>query len=261
MRARLLCCLIAALAARAAAAHEFWIEPDAHVVSRGDAMTATLRVGEDFAGQPIPYVPTYFESFTLTTRDGTDPVRGTLGQSPAFAARAETAGTAVVAYHSDPSLITFDEWEKFQSYLRYENNAWAIDRHRALGLPETGIREEFIRNAKTLIAVDDATGDRAIGLPFEVVALTTQAEAAATGSMEITLLWRGAPVAGQGFNLFRKNAMDNPLRLRTDSAGRARLPVSEPGRYLVNAVHLEADPGGDLHWRSHWASLTFAIAP
>lgn len=258
MRKAFLGWLTAAMLATGASAHEFWIEPEAYRVAPGDAIVASLRVGEDFAGAEVPYLS--FTSFTVTDPEGTRMIRGTLGDVPAARVETGAPGTAILAYFSTASSLTFDAFEEFESYLVFENNAWAVERHRALGFPETGIREQYIRNAKALVAVgDEDVRDRAIGLPFEVVARDTPREAAAGGGMEIELLWRGRPVVEQGFNVFIKGGDDNPITLTTDADGRATIPMDGAGRYMVNAVHLAPIDTGGVHWQSHWASLTFEI--
>lgn len=258
MRNLVLGALIAGLWTCSASAHEFWIAPTDYTVAPGDAITASLRVGEDFEGAEIPYLE--FRSFVLLTPEGVTHVEGTLGDRPAAQVVAGGPGAAILAYESGGSSITFDTFEPFAAYVAYENQPEIAERHRALGMPETDIREQYIRNAKALISVDGAPArDRALGLTFEAVALDTPAEAAAKGAMRVRLLWRGRPVPDHGFNLFRKGAPDNPTPLRTGADGEAVLPLSGPGTYMVNAVHLTPVNTPALHWQSFWASLTFGI--
>jgi uncharacterized GH25 family protein len=48
--------------------------------------------------------------------------------------------------------------------------------------------------------------------------------------------------------------------IRTDAAGRVRVPLSRSGVWLVKAVHMIPAPAGaDADWESIWASLTFEL--
>ncbi|MCR9146082.1 MAG: DUF4198 domain-containing protein [Rhodobacteraceae bacterium] len=246
-----------------ATAHEFWIDPEAHRVAPKDSIRAALRVGQDFKGSELPYLDGRFESFTLTGPQGTQDVSGTPGDRPAAQIRTDTEGLHVLAYHSNASTLTFSTMEKFVSYIAYEGNHWALEAHRAAGLPETGFKERYTRNAKALVQVGKVRpgdGDRALGLPVELIAQAHPADLDKGDSLPVLLLWQGEPLTGQRINIFTKGAEGPPPYVVTDAKGQARVPLPAAGRYLLNAVHMfPLDAGGPVHWESFWASLTFAV--
>ncbi|MEO7270739.1 MAG: hypothetical protein ABIX28_00630, partial [Vicinamibacterales bacterium] len=47
---------------------------------------------------------------------------------------------------------------------------------------------------------------------------------------------------------------------RTDKAGHVTLKLTQPGPWLIKAVHMIPAPAGsDSQWASFWASLTFEL--
>ncbi|WP_135506699.1 DUF4198 domain-containing protein [Roseovarius aestuariivivens] len=261
-----LCAVTAVLclvAAHGASAHEFWIEPEAHRVAPDDNIRAALRVGQDFKGSEFPFLESRFKRFTVTGPAGTYDVEGTLGDRPAANVPPQGEGLHILAYHSSVDTLTFRKMEKFLNYVTYEGNEWALEAHRAAGMPETGFKEEYSRNAKALVqvgAVQPGEGDRALGLPIELIAQAHPAEVSVGDTMPVQLLWQGAPLAGQRINIFTKGTSGPPPHVVTDAQGRAEVPLTEAGRYMLNAVHMfERDGAGDVFWESYWASLTFAV--
>lgn len=260
---RLLFPLLLALAAlaRAASAHEFWIEPLRFVVEPGEPVKADLRNGQDFKGVRLPWLDHRFERFVLIDSAGTRPVTGTNGDRPAVTVT-PASGLAILAYASRPDTLEFRDFAKFENYVRYEGLDWAVAAHRAAGLPETGFRERYFRNAKALVQVGPYRGgaDQAAGLPFELV-VEGSPYAPGVRSVPVRLLWQGAPVANWRINVFTRvgEAAEGALsHLTTDAEGRAEVPFPADADVLLNAVWLERVEGDpEFAWQSWWASLTF----
>lgn len=253
-------CLVTA---SGATAHEFWIEPEAHHVAPGDTIRAALRVGQDFKGSELPYLEGRFETFTVSGPHGTHDVSGTPGDRPAAQIGTDAKGLHILGYHSTANTLTFSTMEKFVNYIAYEGNPWALDAHRAAGMPETGFKERYTRNAKALVQVgpvQPGDGDRALGLPIELIAQAHPADLGAGDRLPVLLLWQGEPLAGQRINIFTKGTEGPPPHVVTDAQGHAEVPLPRAGRYLINAVHMfPLDAEGPVHWESFWASLTFAV--
>ncbi len=262
----ILCTCIAILAlvtAGDARAHEFWIEPEAHKLASVEDIRAALRVGQNYKGSEFPYLERRFKSFTVTGPNGVRDVTGTAGDRPAAVVPTAAEGLYILAYHSTADTLTFNKMEKFASYLDYEGNQWALEAHRAAGMPETGFKEEYTRNAKALVqvgAIVPGDADRVLGLPLELIAGAHPATIENEGVMPVQLLWQGAPLTGQQINIFTKGMEGAPTHVITDEDGRAEVPINSTGRYMLNAVHMIAgNRDGPVHWESFWASLTFAV--
>ena len=117
------------------------------------------------------------------------------------------------------------------------------------------------------MAVGDGRGeDRAFGLETELVALENPYTGDMSDGIDVVLLYQGAPRSGAQIEVFDK-AADETVQVttvRTDSEGKATVPVLPAHRYMLDAVALR-EPSAELAeetravWESLWANLTFAI--
>ncbi|EPX79534.1 DUF4198 domain-containing protein [Salipiger mucosus] len=259
----LLACLL--LAAAPAAAHEFWIDPEAAQVSPDDRITARLRVGSMFEGAEQSYIPRNFERFDLATGGEVTAVEGRAGDRPALDMAAPEAGLAVVAHVTRDFDLTYDDWETFVSFTGHKGFPEVAERHLARGFTRDLVRERYSRYAKSLVAVGEgAGGDRALGLRTEVVAEANPYTDELTDGLPVRILLDGEPRAEVQVELYDR-APDGTVTETlhtTDTEGRVRLPVAAGHAYLVNSVTmLELSPDDDegQAWESLWASLTFSV--
>ncbi len=245
-------------------AHEFWIEPDAHLVAPGDRVEANLKVGQDYSGSTYPFLPGRSVVFQLTDRAGTRDIDSTVGDIPAARLSDLSEGLQIISYVSVPERLTFSDWEVFRFYVGYEGNDWAVAAHLAADLPQTGFTEAYTRHAKALVQVGPpgaADVDRPLGLRFELVALASPYRLAEGQTvLPVQLLWQGAPLVNQQINIFHKAEAVTLRSVKTGADGRALVPVGDKGRYLLNAVHMKLDADNPENvWESDWASLSFEI--
>jgi hypothetical protein len=223
------------LAAPAALAHDFWIEPSTFRPMAGQMVTASLRVGKDFAGDPVPRSGELIESFTI---DG-KPVGGFEGRDPAGIMRIEKPGLAVIAYRSKGSPLELDA-TKFAQFLADEG----ITNVRANGKPD---RERFFRFAKALLGSGET---RPLGWRFELVPERDPSR--------LQLLFDGKPLAGVLVTALFRDDPHVRLSARTDARGRVAFALPRSGVWLVKSVHMiPALPNSGYDWESLWASLTF----
>ncbi|MEC9368218.1 MAG: DUF4198 domain-containing protein, partial [Pseudomonadota bacterium] len=127
--------LLAVSSASPAKAHEFWLEPSAFMPAAGDMVEIRLRNGQRFKGDSYPLVRSWFTRFSVIEGGRERALTGTEGDDPAIRTRLSVPGTAIVVFHGTPDLLTFETWQKFESYLRDEGLAEFAARHRARGLP------------------------------------------------------------------------------------------------------------------------------
>ncbi|MCY0095745.1 DUF4198 domain-containing protein [Hoeflea ulvae] len=249
----------------AVSGHEFWIEPEAFAVARDREIRADIRVGQDFKGDILPYIPSRFTAFKRYDRLGESDVSGTTGDLPALALTPRSEGLTLFTYVSVAERIRFQGWDKFASYLELEGLDAIPARHDARGLPRDDIRELYTRCAKTLVTVGDATGDqdRATGMRLELVAGENPQALAAGSEMSFTLLWEGAPLEDTQVALFQRGedgALAARTLARTDETGQASFTLPAGGTYMAASVHMiEAPVERNADWQSFWASLTFAV--
>jgi len=247
------------------AAHEFWIDPASFTVAPGDTVEADLRVGEALRGSAQSYLPRNFTRFDVITGDALRPVEGRLGDIPALAMEGLPEGLAVVVHETTGRDLTWSEWERFLGFAEHKDLGDVTAMQAERGLDQEGVREEYFRYAKALIAVGAGAGtDARVGLRTEFVALANPYTDDLAGGFPVQL-WLGDAVrADEQVELFDE-APDGTVTVtlhRTDADGIARLPVTPGHRYMIDAVTLEAvEPLAetDPEWRTLWANMTFAV--
>jgi uncharacterized GH25 family protein len=259
-RARLCAAAVLLAAPGPGRAHEYWIAVEPAQVGTGDRVDVHLLVGQMLKGTELPWLTHQTESFQVVTPDGTYDVVGREGDLPAIAYLADNPGLNVIAQVTTPLTLTFDSLEQFRDYLDFEGLDTVEAEHRRRGLPDADFTEAYVRAAKALVQVGPVRGedsDKAIGLPFELVALGNPY--AGGSSLRVRLLWRGQPEAGTQIAIFRQAAVVERTRLVTDSQGEAEIPLTGGFLHVLNAVHMEPGEGEAHVWASTWASLSFVV--
>lgn len=250
-----------ALAASAARAHDFWIEPSSYRPAVGTVVGLSLRVGENFKGEPVPRQAERIERFVLAGPGGVQAAVGSEGDDPAGSARIVAPGGYVAGYRSREAFIEL-EAEKFEAYLA-EEGLERISRLRAeRGESSKPGREAYSRCAKSLVEAGSVGSgfDHTLGFPFEIVPVRNPYALRGGGEMPVILLHGGQPLEGALVVVLRKGDPAFRRTARTDADGRAVFKLPKAGTYLVKSVHMTpAPPDAESDWQSLWASLTFRI--
>jgi hypothetical protein len=255
-----------------ATSHEFWIAPEMYRWPSGQAVLADLRVGDAFQGAVQSFVPQSFTRFEILTEDGAVEVEGRPGDVPALGGLELPEGLAVIVHETAAGASTWDKWERFAAFAdrRGLGDVIALDEASAMNRPE--VREEYVRYAKSLVAIGHGAGaDRNVGLRTEIVALANPYTDDLAGAMPLQLFLDGAPRRMAQVEVFSRPAGGGPVErtvYETDSNGIVVLPIETGCEYFVSAVALEpVDPATEAketaylraEWRTLWASLTFEI--
>ena len=247
------------------AAHEFWIDP-ASAPAPGGTASAELRVGQDLKGETLSYLPTVVASMRHHPPEGpARDIAARIGDLPAIDGVAmEADGLHLLTVETMPAYIVFEDMPEFVDYLAYEGWAGLEAAHRARGLPEVEIAEEYLRHARALVQVgapQPAHVDRPAGLVLELV-FDGSPFLPDVDTLPVTLIWQGAPLGDRQVSVFHR-APDGTVERSTaptDGEGRVEIALDGPGDYLLNAVEIEPAEGpGSVVWQSHWASLAFTL--
>lgn len=230
--------LFVVLFAAPAFAHDFWLEPSTFRPGVGATFTMSLRVGENFEGDPVPRRTSRIESFAVRTASGEQIVNGFENQDPAGFVRIDEAGTAVIGYRGAPYPHEVSR-KAFDRFLREEG----ITNVRPAGTTQ---KERYQRFAKCIVAVGDAVSPApAFGFPLEIL----------IDGETVQVVLEGKPLPD--VLVFALEQSGARLQQRTNASGEAQFRFT-PGVWLVKAVHVRAaPPGAGHHWDSLWASLTF----
>ncbi len=254
------------LTAAPALGHDFWIEPTALSPAPGSQLGVRLRVGENFAGDPVPRDPERIERFAIRGPNGEKPVPGIPGGEPAGFAAVGPAGIYQIVYDSNRASVSLEP-QKFEEYLRLEGLERILDVRKKRGLADKPSREVYSRCVKALLAVGGTAGsgfDQPVGLELELVPEKNPFEIEPGGELPVRLLYRGKPLEGAlVVALPHSQPQAGEIRARTDAQGRVRLKLpagaSGPEIWLIKAVHMIEAPKDvkDADWESFWASLVF----
>jgi uncharacterized GH25 family protein len=251
--------LMASLPSRA---HDFWIEPSSLEPTPNSRVAVRLRVGEQFAGDPVPRNPERIVRFDCVGPNGQTPILGRAGGDPAGTAVVAGSGTYLLAFQSNRATVELDA-EKFEQYLALEGLERISALRKERGQSRQPSREVYSRNAKSLLAVGggaDAGFDRVLGLPFELIPEKNPSAIKAGEALPLRLLFRGRPIAGVlVVAVPRSNPKNGAVGARTDAEGRVRLSLPPNDVWLVKAVHMIEAPkdAPNADWESFWTSLTF----
>lgn len=248
-----------------AKAHEFWIDPEAHMVAPGAEVSANLRVGQEYNGSAYAYIPRNFRRFDYAMGGEVRPVEGRVGDRPALHLTPEGEGLLVPIHVTTDMIVVWDTWDRFKNFLEHKDLEWGLVEHDARGLPRAPVRERYSRYAKSLIAVGDGAGeDVEAGLLTEIVALENPYTDDMSDGLDIRVLYQGEPRADTQVEVFQK-APDGTVTItyeRTDEAGEVTIPVEPGNRYQLDAVvlrPLEVVEEKDPSWESLWANMTLEV--
>jgi hypothetical protein len=262
-RAAAIGCGAFALAARLAA-HDFWIEPSTFRPVPGAEVFVSLRVGQDFRGDPVPRKPAIIERFVLAGEGGDVEIDGLPGADPAGSFAAPAPGLAWIAYRSLRTPITL-EADRFEKYLAEEGLEHVSKERARRGESGKPGREVYSRSVKSLlvsaaagmVAPDAKAFDRPLGLALEILP-GADPRRAVPGKLPLKILWEGRAAEGLLVVAMNQASPDRKVRARTDARGAATLDLREAGVWLVKAVRMGPAPAGvDADWESVWTSLTF----
>jgi uncharacterized GH25 family protein len=259
---RRLILVLVALAARPAAAHDFWLFPDTH--DTGPAtVPVRVEVGSILEVDEIERRPEHIKRFEALGPTGVIAATGVPAKSPAGYVALTDPGIYSVIYESGHSLVELEP-RRFDNYLAEEGLLEIIADRERRGEAEKLGRDSFSRYAKALIRVGGARDgfDRRTGMATELVALVDPFVGGADGSLAFELWYAGQPKPNAQVDLFAVE--QTKIRLvasaRTGAEGRVTFATPGLGRWMVAATGMRrASPPLEGDWESSWASLTFQV--
>ncbi len=247
-------------------AHDFWIEPSAFRPALDDKVSLVLRVGQNFTGNRLPYIPDWVADFRVTGPDGKHTIKSIMGDDPAGEFVPRAPGVYLAGYRSNRTFVELEP-EEFLEYLEKVGLEPIASLRKKRGESRDIAREFFSRCAKTLLSTRGAgpgTGfDRVFGYTLELIPERNPYALAPGEALPLRLLYEGQPLPGALVVAFNSKRPEEKLHARTDAEGRVRLVLPHAGVWLVSAVHMIPLPPSEpkAQWESFWASLTFELPP
>ena len=252
--------LLSLLIATPISAHEFWIDPKAFQIENGEPVIADIRVGENFKGGAQAFLPRRIARFAIVSGRTIYPVKSTVGDRPALNMEAPE-GLAIIVHETRDASLTYREWEKFVKFDTHKDLG-AVEAHLSQGLPQTDFEESYRRFAKSLVAVGSGAGsDLPVGMRTELVALANPYTDDLSAGLPVLLLYEGQPRVDEQIEIYERAPSGEIVvsLVRTDTQGRASVPVKPGHVYQLDAVKAIPGERDGVAWHTMWANLTFAV--
>ena len=249
-------------------AHDFWLEPDVFTPAENQPVAVSLRFGESFRGDTLPFISDRFNDFSIINENGRASIQSRLGDDPAATISA-TAGGQLLGYQSEPQFVEVDAI-KFNQYIVDEGIEYIRAERERRGESDSPAPENFIRCAKALIQTGPPGQEiyrQKLGYTLELVPQSDPYQLNEGDTLEFVLLYQNRPIEGLQIQALRKADPENVQKVRTDENGKASLVFDEQGTWLVKVVLIapiaqrqklvEGERSAD--WQSYWASYVFEL--
>ena len=261
--------LLTLLCHKAAAAHDFWVQPREYWLAPGVVTPITLQVGHGPYRQrsPIPlYRITRFSAVSprgvsLELSDRLHPGDALDDGSLVLT----DPGTYVVVLETDNRAQSHLPASRFNDYLQVEGLTPALEERRRLHQTDADGSEIYSRHAKALIQVgahaDNVISTRPLGLPLEIVPEVNPYADPKPAVLPVHVLYQGRPLPGALIKLTELEHDEAPFEThRTDSAGHATFALPREGTWLLNVIWTKPLPKtAETDFETVFSSLSFGF--
>ncbi len=245
-------------------AHDFWLVPQKFMLNPNDSLTISANTGMDFPNSLSAIDPARFTQFTVTGKSGkTDISKFEIeGNSLTTEITLEKAGTYIVAAALKSKEIKLTA-EEFNEYLLHDGLPQIYELRKQEGILEQAAVEYYSKYPKSILQVGkqlDETPLKPIGLVIEIVPLINPYALKRGENLPIKVLLRGEPLKNAevawGYPGLGEKLAGS---VKTDSEGKAVVPLVKAGPYLIRTIHMEWVKKETHDWESYWTSLTFEV--
>jgi uncharacterized GH25 family protein len=262
--------------AAAAAAHDFWLIPDAFQLEPGQMLEVRGQTSSSFPTSESAVAVDRIAEATIVDARGRARISDvtTAGTSLMLRHRPNGAGQYLVTAVIHPRSVR-ESAESFRRYLVLEGAPEILQRlEREGGLPRDSITRRYAKYAKTVAEVGRG-GPRAyaqvVGHPLEFLPLLDPAAARPGDTLRVQVLLHGRPlvnakvhagsvVRAQGTRLDDLGGSERHVELATDANGIIPIMLDRAGIWNVRSLYLEpAAAGSGADWETHWATLVFEV--
>ncbi len=249
-------------------AHEYWLQPSAHVVAPNAPVRVTVQRGEHFTGEVRPISTEKIAAFRSYSEAG---VGDEMPRVPAALSvdfldfTFARPGTHLLAEDSTASTIVLSP-DKFLGYLNEDGMEFVAKAREAAGQENEPGRERYLRCVKTLIRVgdkSDATYAVRTGQRLEIVPQADPFAVRPGGRLGFTVFFDGQPLAGGLVRAWHHRTGNLvTIRGRTAADGTIAFDLPYAGKWMVSLVHMiPIKDVPDFDWQSYWGNLTFEVLP
>lgn len=267
--------MVAALTPLAAAAHDFWIQPDQFFLAGAADSAATLMlrldVGHGPERQQSAIAAARIKRFDRLTPDGQvldirASVRPEQGAGPQ-PLPAGQPGMHLLVLESDDQARSYLPAGRFNAYLRDEGLALALSHRIAQRRMDDDGAERYSRVAKALIEVgtpgagEQRQSTAVLGLPLELVLERSPSLASPDAVLPVRVWYEGRPLAGALVKLTNLAHDAAPVEVRlTGVDGRVNFTMPRRGSCLMTVTWTKPVQRGDgIDFDTVFSSLSFGV--
>lgn len=237
-----------------AQAHEFWLAPNNYTPVPGDQVYIHWRVGEQFVGTDLIYLPHRTHAMGVIVDGQRNDYEARFAAKPVFDLQMPEASHLVVFTESSDYSLQYESAADFEAFIQLDRLTTVIGDAKS---PQTApIQERYRRYAKTLLGTEPT--DVRVGMAYEWIVDWLPSGIQAT-------LYKGSQGLGKRpVSLFYRDVSGTVTARKdyTNDAGEIVFNDLLPGEYLLNAIDMiPPNDTEDGAWYSHWASVTFYIQP
>jgi hypothetical protein len=271
------------ICATAASADDFWIIPNAFRVDVGDQVVLRGQTSSSF---PTSRSAVAVERVATAKRisESEEVVISGLsieGRSLLIRDRPSRAGQYLVAVSLHPRSVR-ESADGFRAYLDAEGATAARQRVEREGLLDgkDSVTRRYAKYAKTLVQVGSGGSSafgQAAGHIIEFVPLRDPSSLRAGDTLELRLLFRGAPLTGIPVHADvvdldanrdapstathgDADAIATHSTFTPDARGVIRVPMTRRGMWSIRTIHVtQAAIGSGADWDTHWGTFVFAL--
>jgi len=244
-------------------AHDLWIVPGRFHLKPGESLRIFLNSGDEFPKSDSLLGEFRIASFNQYSATEQIPLTGFVvdGKSLTVEMKAPPRGMVVLGLATKPRLVRLKA-DEFNDYLKEEGLLRVLEQREQRGETAEAVVERYTKWAKAILAVGegDDSWQKNIGMRIEIVPEYDPCETEVGEELSVRVFFEGQPLSGSTLVGARAGGPPRELEAVTDDEGRARLTISEAGRWYIRTIHmirLVDDP--ETQWESFWTTLTFEV--
>lgn len=251
------------LSAFAASAHDTWILPAAFTTAAGQEVRFDITSGMKFpaldAGPKADRIAK--AGFRLGSKTGD--LKDFVGSKEALRVSHSFAenGVATAWLQSLPKQLELTD----QQVAEYLDEARAPSDVRSAWERQKGKvkwKEDYIKCAKTAVAVGDAASDESwnqpVGLILEIVPVSNPTAIKAGQSVAFKMLRDGKPLPNAALALVREGSEERVYQT-TNAEGVATFQFTKAGKHLLTTMILELPTSEPPLWHSNFSTFTLEV--
>jgi len=257
--------LAGAMLALVVHAHDTWLLPDGGRYDEPTEVTLGLSSGNLFPDAESGFPPERIAaaSFRLGGKHYPLSVLRVTPEQLLLSMAPHAPGIAAVVVTVEPLDVEIDD-HIVEIYFDEINASAAQRKAWSAAGPMRRWQERFVKHAKTYVrfgAGDDAQAwSTPSGATFEILPEADPTALNAGVSLPVRALKNGQPLQGLQLAAIHERKVTGGF-VATGADGRARIPLPQPGWWLIRGTELRQRDASGTRWDSDWVSLSLFVAP